>query len=315
MPFLCSRMTIISALVVGACARGADIEAPLDESAADGGNITGGGLVGSAGSSGTTGSSGAAPAGGAGAASSGASGGPGVSVGSGGTSGEGGAASSTGSGGTSGSGGGSGSGGASGSGGNAGSSGSTCDSAVDKGCPTGIAIGAAVPSPAFGGNGGSVFALACGPNQVLTGFDGRSDKSVDRLQPVCSTLTMVGSSFQVITVGATLLATEGGSGGSAFSDRCPANQVVIGIGGRQMPELERFSFICGSLAIARPSPSGPWQITVTRTMDSPQHGGTDGTVFEYVCPDGGVASGLGGRRGDRMDQASIGCSPLTLQTL
>jgi hypothetical protein len=182
----------------------------------------------------------------------------------------------------------------------------------------GIVLGLPVAGPSFGDTGGDVFTRPCAARQALTGFDGRSGGSVDRLQPACSTLSLAAApanpptSFQVTTGSAMLLAAAGGTGGSAFSDRCPANQVVIGINGRHLPEVGRFGFVCGSVVAARSGPSSPWQITVTRTVNSPQHGGTSGTMFEYLCPVGSVATVLGGRGAERIDQASISCSPVTV---
>jgi hypothetical protein len=197
-----------------------------------------------------------------------------------------------------------------------------CVGGIDDGCPSGIMIQLSNGSPTYGGGGGSPFPVrACTPGDVFIGFDGRAGSSVDRLQPVCSTLTFTPTpsspetSYAVGTSGSTLLVAVGGGGGNGFNDRCPANQVVIGIYGHQTPEVERFGFICGTVAVSRTSPSGPWQIVVTRTVNSPLRGSDNSSAFEYVCPPANVVTVLFGRAAERVDQIGVGCSPMTLLTL
>jgi hypothetical protein len=198
----------------------------------------------------------------------------------------------------------------------------TCGDVIDDGCPTGVSPGTATSCEcSYGGSGGSPSTPACASGSALVGFDGSASASMYRLRPACAPLSMSAlpgspeGTFVVQTGAVTLLAQAGADDGDDFSDRCATNEVVIGIAGGTSDELEGFRFICGSITIARSGPGGPWLISVERTTTSPYRGDTDETQFEYVCPTGSVATVIPLRSGDRIDQVSLSCSPVTLQTI
>lgn len=204
-----------------------------------------------------------------------------------------------------------------------------CDGVADNGCPSGVVVAAASEtSPDFGDMGGGEFTSPCGAGQALTGFDIRystgSNGEIRQLRPECSTLVIVPregtneTAFDVHTVDPILLANRGNtSSGSLDEDRCPENQIVLGVRGRVVDELRRFGFTCGSLAVTRASDTGRWQLTVgPATFSSPERGRDAGSGdFTYDCPSGTGATVLSGRSGDRIDLMTISCSPMSLLTL
>ena len=192
-----------------------------------------------------------------------------------------------------------------------------CDGAVDDGGPAGIVPTNPVAGTAFGGSGGSAFTLACPNNTVLVGIDGRAGSRVDAITPVCAPLqvTPAGSpspeyAYAVHTGTATTMGTVGGTGGSVFSARCPADQVVIGMTGRSGDNIDRIGIGCGALSITRVASS--WLLVLTPASSTDSYGGSGGSPFSFACPAGQAATGATGRAGDRVDKFGFVCSRLSL---
>jgi len=189
-----------------------------------------------------------------------------------------------------------------------------CDGLVDDGCPAGILPTQPTPGTAFGGSGGSAFTLACPNNTVLVGIDGRSGARVDAITPVCAPLLVTpvaGSpeySYAVHTGTATTMGTVGGTGGSVFSSRCPADQVVISMVGRSGDNIDRIQLSCGALSIAHVASS--WLLALTPAASLSSYGGGGGGPFSFACPAGQAATGATGRAGDRVDRFGFVCSRL-----
>jgi hypothetical protein len=192
-----------------------------------------------------------------------------------------------------------------------------CDSLVDDGCPRATVLGAAATGTTFGGGGGVAFTSDCPTGRVLIGFDGGAGVGVDRLTPVCAPISLATDTstspdytYRVNTGAAGVITTVGGGGGTAFSDRCPANEIVIGLRGRSGTEIDQFSFQCARLTVARDA-SLSWVVIVTPTGTSTARGGGGGTPFSYDCPAGRVATGITGRSGTRIDALAARCSSVT----
>lgn len=205
-----------------------------------------------------------------------------------------------------------------------------CDGVVDNGCPVGTFVDAEVwMSIGSGGIGGSPFHLACGSDQVLTGFDitysTGSRGEIRQLRPHCSTLSLEAvwrepeHVFEVRTRSPVSLAVAGGTpSGSSANDRCPPDQVVIGLTARVADgEVRRFGFTCGSVTASRPERGAPWALRVSPPAHaSPERGRGEGSgTFWHECPAGSVGTVLAGRSGNRIDQVALGCSRMTLETV
>jgi hypothetical protein len=201
----------------------------------------------------------------------------------------------------------------------------SCNGIVGVDCPLGVIVGSVtMTSPDFGGTGGSAFTRACDPGEVLTGFRIRystgSSGNIIQLAAECSTVNLVWSAarngYEVHTTSPRLLAANGGtSGGTVVTDRCPANEVVLGIVTRIVDnEVRRFGFHCGPATVTVPEPASGWVLTVgPAAYSSPERGRSAGAVTtSWPCPSGAVGAVLGGRSGSRIDRVTLGCAPLAV---
>lgn len=107
---------------------------------------------------------------------------------------------------------------------------------------------------------------------------------------------------------------EPGSGGTAFSERCPDNQVVIGFNGTaEAPGgklyVRSVQAICGVLSL---SASKPWQVLVTDADTLPLHDIDFPQKQSAKCPANQVMTGFGGRSGLWMDSVDVRCAKLTI---
>jgi hypothetical protein len=119
------------------------------------------------------------------------------------------------------------------------------------GCRIVVSTGANLPARGRFSNGATV--QRCPQNQIVVAFKGRSGRDVDQLGFGCAPLeiTKVNSSFLVTTGTVTQLGTVGGTGGSAFQDGCPADQVAIG--NKITDEngfIGAFGLVCASMTLA-----------------------------------------------------------------
>ena len=146
---------------------------------------------------------------------------------------------------------------------------------------------------------------------------------VDQLQPLCAVVR-----FQVDTTrtfehpedtftvesGAPIVgATHGGSGGSAYDDRCPANEFVVGIEGHADLALDRISLRCASFVIER-NAGFAWQLRQVPGATTPSRGGggTGDAPFDHACGPNGVVTSLEGRAGSTVLALAATCRPLSL---
>jgi len=280
------------AIILCACAQG--IETPIDPTGVGGGGgssttgnppTSGTGFystVGSGGSSATsTGSGGSA------STTAGVGGAAGTPSGSGGTAttvGVGGSAGATTGGGNAGNGGSAGSGGSAGNGGRAGNGGSAGNGGR-------------------AGNGGSAGTGGSAGNGGAGGAGGQP--------PLKPTSVVIGTSAPV--------AEQSGSstGGGAYNQDCPANQVLIGLTGTSIPVDGGTSYprslqaVCGTLSIAG---NGPYTVTTTRAGNLAQVGTppNPNVPLTGMCGTNQVVVAFDSRSGLFMDQITLQCAPLTI---
>src|SRR5262249_37520562 len=97
------------------------------------------------------------------------------------------------------------------------------------GCKIVVSPGASLPTRGRYSNGRETV-QRCPPDQIIVAFKGRSGRDTDQLGFGCAALelTKVNSSYRATVGTITFLGTVGGSGGSAFQDGCPSDQVAIG---------------------------------------------------------------------------------------
>jgi hypothetical protein len=102
--------------------------------------------------------------------------------------------------------------------------------------------------------------------------------------------------------------------GTAFADRCPDNQVVIGFHGTMdapggKSYLRSVQAVCGELIV---SDSEPWQVTISEAMTLPMHDIEAAQPQMALCPPNQVMTGFAGRSGLWMDSVDVRCAPLNI---
>jgi hypothetical protein len=194
-----------------------------------------------------------------------------------------------------------------------------CSGTADEGCPGSLGSCCAAPGGTFGGPGGTAWVDACPTGAALIGVAGRAPSRLDQLQPICAALvfeeTMMfpESTFRVRTGAAIYGSPHGATGTADFEDRCPMDQVVVGLAGHSDDFVDQISLQCASISIARGG-GFSWSLRVTRTSVTPSRGGTTvtGAPFDVDCSADSVVSGLNGRAGTRLNQLSFDCRRLQL---
>ncbi len=197
-----------------------------------------------------------------------------------------------------------------------------CDSMIDDGCPRALGLCCATSAGSYGGTGGTAFVDPCPVNTLLMGIAGRASTRVDALQPICAALVLDTDrsarpeyAFPIRRGTAILGATHGGSGGTAFDDRCPGNDVVIGVrvttdalGTR----LGSVSLQCGTVTAIRTGAS--WALRITPTIETPVRGGAAEMPYVNDCTDGAVTE-VSGRASTIVDRVGFTCQRVQLLTL
>ena len=195
-----------------------------------------------------------------------------------------------------------------------------CDGVIDDGCPADLTYCCPSPLGPFGGGAGT-FSDPCPAGSALMGIVGRSSGRLDRIQPVCAELFMtvdlrVGeNAYPVIREAPVLGAVHGGTGGTAFDDRCPDGDVVIGVRGGTDElggTLTGIGLSCGTVRVMRAGLS--WQRTITPTVELPLRGAGGVSSFDIDC-EGGVITAVSGQAGTAVTGLGFTCQRLTLETL
>jgi hypothetical protein len=195
-----------------------------------------------------------------------------------------------------------------------------CDGVIDDGCPEDLTFCCPAALGPFGGGAGA-FSDPCPTGSVLMGIAGRSSGRLDRVQPICAALFMSvdlripENAYPVIRDAPVLGAIHGGTGGTAFDDRCPDGDVVIGVRGGTDElgnTLTGIGLSCGTVRVVRTGLS--WQRTITPTVETPLRGSSGFTPFDVDC-EGGVITAVSGQAGTGVSGLAFTCDRLTLETL
>ena len=118
-----------------------------------------------------------------------------------------------------------------------------------------------------------------------------------------------------ITVSSTKNATAKHSpsaGGTAYTDDCPANQVLIGFRGTidgGIAGLRSVAGICGTLSVAA---SPPYEVTTTQAGMLPARMSAGNTIENAMCPANQVIIGFSGRTAMYIEALVFRCAPLTI---
>jgi hypothetical protein len=184
----------------------------------------------------------------------------------------------------------------------------TCD-------PAQLQLEAGSSTPHEGGDSGTEHDDLCPAPQVLIGYTG-SLREVSTTDPVFETITLLdglcgslqlGPQGSIGVIAASPLPSRGEASGSygAWSQRCPADQVLVGAEGRAGIALDQLALICATPQV---DAQGALQLTQESTL--PAAGGDGGTPFMLRCPEGQVAWGQHLRSGRWIDAFGLHCAVL-----
>ncbi|MCZ7679255.1 MAG: hypothetical protein M5U28_11065 [Sandaracinaceae bacterium] len=198
-----------------------------------------------------------------------------------------------------------------------------CDGTIDDGCPRALSLCCPSSGGSFGGGlFGTAFSDPCPAGTMLMGVAGRASTRIDALQPICAALTVETDRTTLpewsypVRRGAPMLGTvRGGMGGTAFDDRCPGNDVVIGIRGTTDDlgnSVTSISLQCGTVAVSRSLLS--WRRTITPSVTTPTRGGASSMPFSSDCTNGAVTE-VSGRVSTTVTAVGITCQQIVLETL
>jgi hypothetical protein len=126
-------------------------------------------------------------------------------------------------------------------------------------------------------------------------------------------------SIPVTLSGQSLTSVQGGTTGTASTDTCPGDQVVIGYLGSLTPPSVGLTLVggvqalCGELSLdanAGGDGAPAARITIDDGVILPVRGTSQESPWIQMCPAGEVVVGFSGRSGDDLDQIAFECAPV-----
>ena len=168
-----------------------------------------------------------------------------------------------------------------------------------------------------GGTTGTPYTDVCPGNQAVIGYRGFltgpqvGATLVGAIQTVCGQLSMNGASPASMTTAAgATLPMRGTAQDMAWTQMCPADEVVVGFSGRSGADLDQVAFDCAPW-IAQGGTGGA--LAVGTAIPSTAAGGDGGTPFQDdLCPSGQLARGSNLRAGAWVDAFGLVCGTPTL---
>jgi hypothetical protein len=187
---------------------------------------------------------------------------------------------------------------------------------VDR--PVSVAPGGSTAS--YGSaSGGTRYPDDCGPDGVLVGYHGWSERSVAApynpyvisLQAICGTLQVKAGSTAAVTTSTLPLERRGNVGEVEWDAMCPANTVIVGVTGRVDTDMvENFQFRCAPLAVTATTPPA---LTIGAATALPWSGQRNaGSDVTTSCPAGQVGRGHLVRVGSWIDGYQMTCGTPSL---
>jgi hypothetical protein len=187
--------------------------------------------------------------------------------------------------------------------------------------PTGVTLGALITATQYEipSNGGNPFNDTCPPNQVLIGFNGTvasidgGQSPIATVQGVCGTLSVTSTEpYQVKVATANTLPMRWVTAAVPVSAMCPADQIVVGFGGRYGQFVDGLDFRCAPLVIAGTSPALTLSVGATTTT-STIGSATGATPFTPIfCPNNQVAVSQLPHAGALIDAFALACATPSL---
>ncbi len=158
--------------------------------------------------------------------------------------------------------------------------------------------------------GGMPFLDLCPDDEAVVGLQGNLSAHempalvLGAIQATCASMAADPSSGQVTTTPGAVLGVQGTSAAGAWTQTCPAGQVVVGFVGRSGVAVDRAAFECASLTVNLETGS----FSMGPLVALPAAGGDGGQPFQSECPVGQLARGLVGRSGTWIDELGLACA-------
>jgi len=187
---------------------------------------------------------------------------------------------------------------------------------INLAAPLRIVLGSPTPSgqriPTPNGN---VYSQACEKNEVVIGYTGTVDSGdggthqLRTFEASCASLSLRGvTAPSVVTTPARTLPVVGDMLGDIDqAQMCPANEMVVGFGGRSGSDIDQIAVNCAPLVVAGTYPS---LVASIGTLDPrPPLGNPGGAPFDDIaCPSGQVAVGNEGRAAYTINSFGLLCA-------
>jgi hypothetical protein len=188
-------------------------------------------------------------------------------------------------------------------------------SSADTGsiCPTSIATGGPMATPTYGANSGTAYGDICPPGEAIVGYTGSISASqpivVAQLQTICGRLSIGGTPCQIgVSPGTTLPARGTNPRTGPWTERCPANQVVVGFHGQAGRDLDAVGIDCAPLTVSKTG-SGVSHGPITSL---PALGGSTGPIFQDGCQPDQLAVGSNLQAAQIVYQLGLFCAKVSL---
>jgi hypothetical protein len=180
--------------------------------------------------------------------------------------------------------------------------------------PTILFTGSNPTTQAGNNSGGTAFDDPCPAGEALIGLYGNLTSETGnhgQLGGRCGTVSLVdnGGSYGVTVVPSTVLPLHGVLGTFNWTRTCPADQVIVGYGGRSGQLIDQLIVRCAPIAV-----SPGLAVTIGATTDLAAIGGSGGNAFAQTdCPTGQVATMARIRAGDSVDAFGLACSTVSAE--
>ena len=173
-----------------------------------------------------------------------------------------------------------------------------------------LALAGASSTEVRGGDNASRFD-SCLPGHVMVGVLATGGDVVSQLRVVCDALNLDGDLTVLLSPGPVMPAH--GDVDSVLGARlCPANQVVVGFGGRAGDALDQLIIRCAPVAVSASAGTIP-TVTVGTVTSLPAVGGEGGEAFpETDCAPGAVAVGAAIGASDHILSFHLACGKPTI---
>lgn len=148
---------------------------------------------------------------------------------------------------------------------------------------------------------------ACVPSALVC--DGKVHACDGVVDEGCPSALAIGASGSLQLLG-------GGSGGNAFDDTCPSNQVLVGIGGSTGQWIDSIWAICGAVSLKTVTSSDPYSYNVTigsgKTLPVEGTDNASDTQWSAICPANTAVVSIAGNSGIGMDHLTLTCAPFVI---